>query len=603
MLERIVIDGFMRIAEADLDLRSHRIHSFTGPNEAGKSTLVESIAFCIRGLSPRVKYKHQFDELLFRGKKKGTIKLVMDGFDLTRNIKTGKLETTAPLDYHDLLVDIQLGREQFGRCAQEDLRQMMQKTFNVESTTKYIGERLEKKGITKPMVDRVIPLLKAGGFETASETARQRYLGKRGAWEQVTGETYGSNKAADWTPKDADQYKAVNAEELKQAQDAVTDASKKRSTADQHLGAMNKAAELQSAAEQLESIEDIETHLQSLLDVEKAYQDEIPSLRKKMETELAGVDAEIEKLNNDIQKAKMQAATLECPDCGAPLKLHTEGDKARLVKAEGVERREGVSLSALIEQLEDARALRYELVTARTNKIQKTEKNLLDASRDREAEQRKLEVAKAATTQKVTPADIEAAEKAVDDTTLAYENAKSHLAKLQSDDANFAGLATRKANADEIAHEAAQWSLASDLLSNKPDSIPSELVQRTVGPINNMLMQICSTWGQPPIVIDGSMGLMRGDGYRYNMLSESAKWRADVAVQLALAALGTLKLVAIDRFDVLEPSARGPMFDTLDWFSEKHPDVSIILTGTLKSKPDLGETIKSWWIENGEVSG
>lgn len=602
MLEQIQIDGFMRIAEADSDIRSHRIHAFTGANEAGKSSLLESIAFCIRGLSPRVKYKHQFDELLFRGKKKGSVKLVMDGFDITRNIKTGKLETTAPLDYHNLLVDIQLGREQFGLCAQEDLRQMMQKTFNIESTTKYIGERLEKKGITKSMVDRVIPLLKAGGFETASETARQRYLEKRGAWEQVTGETYGSNKAIDWEPKDADLYKPVNMEELKLAQEAVGVANKKRSEADQRLGAMNKAAELQSAAEQLESIEDIETHLQSLLDVEKAYQDVIPSLRKMMEAELTGVDAEIEKLNNDIQRAKMQAATLECPDCAAPLKLHTEGDKARLVKAEGIERREGVSLSALLEQLEDARALRHELVAARTAKIQKTERNLLDASRDREAEQRKLEVAKSASAAQVTAADIEAAEKAADEATIAYENAKSYLAKLQSDDANFTGLAVRKTKADEIANEAAQWSLASDLLSNKPDSIPSELVQRTVGPINNMLMQICSTWNQPPIVIDGSMGLMRGDGYRYNMLSESARWRADVAVQLALAALGTLKLVAIDRFDVLEPSARGPMFDMLEWFSEKHPDVTVLLTGTLKAKPELGDVIKCWWIENGEVT-
>ena len=601
MLERIVIDGFLRIAEADLDLTSHHIHAFSGDNEAGKSSLVEAIAFCIRGLSPRVRLKGQFDELLFRGKKKGTVSLVLDGFDLTRTIKTGKLETTAPLDYHDLLVDIQLGRAKYGLCDQKELRQMMQRTFGVESSTKYIGERLEKKGITPDMVARVLPLLKAGGFETASQTAHGRYLEKRGAWEQITGEKYGSNKSQDWKPADAGLYQTVDAEELQRARAAVTDGQKAVAQANQQLGALTKAAELQSDAEVLESIEDIETHLQSLIDVQTTYQDELPILRKKMEVELAEVDTEITKLSTDIDRAKMEAATLECPVCKAPLKLHAQGEKAHLLKAEGVDRRAGISLATLMDQLKDAKDLRADLVDTRTKKIKKVEQTLLEVTRDKEAEQAKLDKANAAKSVKVTPEDVIAAEQAADQATQAYESAKSAMAKLESDDANAKSLVTRKKQADELAHEAAQWALTADLLSNNADSIPSELVQRTVGPINAMLMKICSKWEQLPITIDASMGISRGDGCKYYLLSESAQWRSDVAVQLALAATGTLKLVAIDRFDVLQPSSRVAFFDMLEWFTDQHPDVSVILTGTLKSKPDLGDKIKSWWIQDGEV--
>jgi chromosome segregation ATPase len=603
MLERIVIDGFLRIAEADLDLTSHRIHAFTGDNEAGKSSLVEAIAFCYRGLSPRVRLKGQFDELLFRGKKKGSVQLAQDGFDLTRNIKTGKLETTAPLDYHDLLVDIQLGREQFGKADPKELRQMMSKTFGIESTTKYIGERLEKKGITTEMVTRILPLLKAGGFETACETAQQRYLERRGAWEAVTGEKYGSVKATDWKPADADQYRPVEPAQLEAARADVEDARHRVAQANQKVGALSHAVEVQDAAEQLESIEDIETHLQSLVEVENAYNDELITLRTKLTAELESVDAELTKLQADILQAKMAAASLECPGCGLPLKVHTEKDKVSLLKLEGAKRREGISLNTLMEQLEEAKSLRADLVDSRTKKIRKIESTLIEVQADKTKEKRKLEVAKSADgAEPVTPENVIAAQQAVETANKDYEHAKSALAKLQSDQQNHASLGERKTKADALSVEAAQWSLAADLLSNKPESIPSELVQRTCGPINATLMQICGRWKQLPIVVDGSMTLSRGDGCKYYMLSESAKWRADVAIQLALAALGSLKLVAIDRFDVLAPNARNALFDMLEWFSDKHPDVSVIVTGTLKSKPDLGDNIKSWWIENGEVS-
>lgn len=603
MLEQIQIDGFMRIAEADMDLRGHSIHAICGDNEAGKSSLVEAIAFCLRGLSPRVKLKGEFEDLLFRGKKKGQIKLVMDGFDLTRAIKTGKLETVAPLDYHELLVDIQLGREQFGKYDSVKLRQMLAKTFNIDSSSKYIGERLQKKGITEEMTGRILPLLKAGGFESACQTAIDRFAEKRGAWEAVTSEKYGSLKSQDWEPKDKDQYAEVSAEYLDTARVTATAANQAYADANRNLGSLQRAAEVLDSAEQLESIEDIQTHLQSLVDVEKAYQDELPVLRQSLASELEIVDREVGMLNNQIMQAKMAVATLECPGCAMPLKVHTEGGKALLVQAEDVERRDGPSLTALNEQLQESQDLKKTLTETRTAKIRQMEKNLLDAQSDKRKEEDKLSKARAAAeVSAVTPEDVTAADQAVTDAKLAMEQAKSALAKLESDKANFDGLATRKQRADAIAAEAAQWSLAADLLSNKAESIPSELVQRTVGPINRLLMEICGNWNQLPFVVDASMGVSRGDGHRYALLSESARWRMDSAIQLALAALGPLKLVALDRFDVLAVEWRGDFFDMLEWYASTYPEVTVITAGTLKSKPDLGESIKSWWVQDGEIS-
>jgi hypothetical protein len=97
------------------------------------------------------------------------------------------------------------------------------------------------------------------------------------------------------------------------------------------------------------------------------------------------------------------------------------------------------------------------------------------------------------------------------------------------------------------------------------------------------------------------MSVARGDGTPYNLLSESARWRADVTVQLALARLSALKLVIIDRFDVLEAAARPAFFDMLSAYAASNAQTSVIVMGTLKGKPADMPGIKFWWVEDGQI--
>jgi recombinational DNA repair ATPase RecF len=97
-LERLTIHNFLRLAELDVDLSTHPVHLFCGPNEAGKSTVAEAIRFAVLGDSPRVALKKNYERLVHSGAKKGSVSLMFGGAQVTRNVGTGQTESPIPLD-------------------------------------------------------------------------------------------------------------------------------------------------------------------------------------------------------------------------------------------------------------------------------------------------------------------------------------------------------------------------------------------------------------------------------------------------------------------------------------------------------------------------
>ena len=101
------------------------------------------------------------------------------------------------------------------------------------------------------------------------------------------------------------------------------------------------------------------------------------------------------------------------------------------------------------------------------------------------------------------------------------------------------------------------------------------------------------------MLINSDMGIMAG-GRPYALLSESEQWRADALIGAAIAELSGLRLLVLDRFDVLDVKGRE---DALYWLDGMALDGKIdtaLVFGTLKALPGgLPETICPVWIENG----
>jgi hypothetical protein len=94
------------------------------------------------------------------------------------------------------------------------------------------------------------------------------------------------------------------------------------------------------------------------------------------------------------------------------------------------------------------------------------------------------------------------------------------------------------------------------------------------------------------------MDIVRTDGVRYALLSESAKWRADAMLAEAIAHLGRVGNLILDRMDVLQVCDRGSV---LRWLAAIAADYeTIVVLATLKAPAKVNTPIiTSHWLEAG----
>ena len=211
-------------------------------------------------------------------------------------------------------------------------------------------------------------------------------------------------------------------------------------------------------------------------------------------------------------------------------------------------------------------------------------------------------------------AEIEAAEKILAETSPGETTAaEDRLVTLKADrKARAATLETmcaanRQAQAaDETTRKAADyhadvlaWLLIADALA--PDGIPAELLAAALDPINAHLLDFSNMAEWSDVLINCDMGIMAG-GRPYALLSESEQWRADALIGAAIAELSSLRLLVLDRFDVLDAKGREDALYWLDGMAADGVIDSAIVAGTLKTLPGgLPETIQGVWIEDGKA--
>jgi hypothetical protein len=103
----------------------------------------------------------------------------------------------------------------------------------------------------------------------------------------------------------------------------------------------------------------------------------------------------------------------------------------------------------------------------------------------------------------------------------------------------------------------------------------------------------------PRISIESDMTLTAG-GRPYALLPESEKWRADAMIAEAISNLSGIKLLVLDRVDVLDLAGRDDLLYWLDVLADTGQIETALLFATLKALPaSLPGTVSAVWIENG----
>jgi hypothetical protein len=519
-----------------------------GPNESSKSTLLESIRFALLGQPARgVSQKQNYKQMLTDGATEGFVQITFenDGKEYTcqRSIKTGE-GSTAMLNTLPETLKYALDAQQFPSLPQSERRRVLFHLMNIKSDAGAVEKILLGEGVSAEIATTCRSLLKSG-FDAAAQYATEQASQARGAWKQITGETYGDKKAETWQPETP---APPNDETLKFALDAVTKAKGARDEAQARLTLaqeysrqsarrgelQTKAATLSQCKAQLAVAQDNAVESAAAVDVARSH-------------------------------TKGHGGTFfNCPSCQEQL-VWDRG--AAYIADSGGE--PGPDTRVAVSLAEQSHAVALKMVAQQQTAVDNAQ-----------AAQAALEALGSVEAPAPAP-DLAAHHKAVADaeTVLRELNAK----RESSDSAK---VRVKQALA---AHSNVQmWKKATELLS--PDGIPAQMLARALKPVNDLLATYAIESQWEPVRIGNDMTLFYG-ARPYQFAAESAQWRVQAMVAACLAELSGSKVLLLDRMDVLEPALRG---DAIAWLLSLAMD-TVVVSATLKAPPKI-EGVRTVWM-------
>jgi hypothetical protein len=578
-INSLMADNFQRLNLLDVDMNVNTVHLFAGDNEAGKTSIQDAIRFVLLGETTRVGKTNIERKLLIRdGAKNGSVGIVIDNVLINRDIKTGKPQTEQMDNYVAQLpknLPYLLNAQQFATRKPDERRSFLFALTDTKIDRDNIARRMAVKGVSEACIERIKPNLR-NGFKSAHTEAVKLGTSARAEWKGLTGEVYGSVKAETWKPVLPEGFDPQ----------ALLDREAELIALNEQLASKNIAkggvvSKIDEAKKELDAHGDV-----GPFDA-KALTDKLERI-PLTESVLKAGETKKGMLNAQLANAR-ERVPVPCCECGALLRVQFSGSEVKVEPYEPMSEKDMQKLqAAIIQQAEDNSDAGKQL----------------DKMREGAAAMQRLEAIAQGGSSKFTNAEIKDMDAALDSLNSEIYDMDQNQAAINTVvvDLRTAANQVRDAKKTEARahalHESVQeWEKCYSVLA--PDGIPAEILADALKPVNDRLRSASMQTGWPQVSIDPAMEIM-ADGRRYSLLSESARWRADAAVADAIAHLSGLKLMLLDRIDVLDISNRHSL---MKWVHSIMGDYdSILLFGTLKALPKgLPPGMVAHWIENGEI--
>jgi hypothetical protein len=135
-----------------------------------------------------------------------------------------------------------------------------------------------------------------------------------------------------------------------------------------------------------------------------------------------------------------------------------------------------------------------------------------------------------------------------------------------------------------------------------PEGIPSQLIKDALDPVNERLAK-ASAFLFPcggPMRLSEDLQAYR-DKTPFPCLSKSARFRAGICFQYALASLTEAGLLMIDEADILDPLNRALLIEFLLEISQEFDTILVFATSD-EAKPSPVPEIQVWWLEEGRIA-
>ncbi len=563
-LTKITASNFLGIRSVDVDL-STPVTLFAGANGAGKSSLQEAVRMALIGESVRVGLKKDYGQIVRDGEKTGfaEVSTFADGvYSIVLPSGKGTCLSDSPA------LPFVLDAPRFAALAENERRAFLFGLMGLSASGSAVKERLLAKGCDEKKIEAITPILRAG-FDAACKEAQQRARDSKTEWRTITGETYGDKKAETWAAANAvfDPAAMTDLQQRLSATDAGLDA------ANQRMGALQ--ADYKRFVEAATTLEGLR---------EKAAR------YARIADKLNRDEAELKQWEQKVTALKVSAHSqnaLPCPDCGTMLVIKDGVLAHAAPMAKGTDED--------IARLPEYTKARDLLARA----VENGKRDLAEA----DTAAKSLADLESVTGEAPDDAEIQAARNHLGDLKAERSQIAAKLAEVQDAERKAKQAEDRTAKALAAHESVLEWTAIADALA--PDGIPGEMLSEAIQPFNARLKSACPhEW--PLVEIDGDMSIRcapAGDGKRhYALLSESEKWRADAMLAEAIAHLSGLKLLVLDRMDVLDIPARGQLIGWLDDLACAGELDTALVFGTLKGLPaGLPDTVAAHWIKEGVV--
>ena len=570
-IESIYVENFQGLRHANLTL-SAPITMVCGLNGAGKSSLKEAVGLAL-GEAARISLKKDWGKLVTEGEKKAQIIIGHDGVASSITLPNGKADRTDVVGQEYL--PFVLNPDAFAKLDDKARRALLFALTKSSGKPAVVVEKLAARGADAPKVEKIKPLL-LSGFNAAMEQAKTYTSESRGAWKALTGEVYGSDKAEGWMvtiPALAEGTPEVSQEDLAQAQAEHTKAVEEIGKGDQHLGGLRAKREASdNMAARKTEIEEVFLQL----------------FRRKTKLETTNTGLEEWKVKIAEAQQKLDAhsgeSSCDCPGCGVKLKVVGKG--IELFKGKTADLNKQAAAKLELQKANDA-----------YNLLLRTQTNDLKAVAEAEQAGRDLDAMVATVGEVVTDAMIQRVVDAIQGQRNVRDAATAKVEAMRERIDLITHAEKKAAQAAQHHEDVKAWTLIATALA--PDGIPGEILSGALKPINDGLAKLSTIAGWPAVSIASDMAITAA-GRLYTLLSESERWRCDALIGLAIAQASGLRLVVLDRFDVLITKARSQLMGLLLSLAKSNEIETAIICGSLKEKPTtLPAQFNAVWIENG----
>lgn len=580
-INRIQVDGILGIQSVDIKLTTP-ILLCAGQNGNGKSSLAESVRMAItRDHVREVTLKKNFDQLVREGEKAGGAMITIDdGSTFSFNMPAGVFEGAQISE----AMRISLYGQRFASMTPDERRTFLFTLTGCRATPELVRTRLTDHNCEAAKIEAVLPMLRTG-FPSACEFAAEKATQAKRDWRAQTGATYGAKIADKWKaekPAAPD----TNIESIKKA---LTATETEISSLNQDQGALTVKARQKADNERkrcelkakVESIDGVNENLERAVADLQEYEPKVVDMRQR-----ASGTARVGLVHDMARFIKDVSSDSHDPDYADKLVAQYENEHGKIEPAGNIDQEAKNSLPEYERGLE--------VMQNRVNNLRRDLKTALDAK-----------VAYDALDPDFDEVEADPIEK-LEGITGKLKLAQNRKVELQADIRTTEDTLRRIEQADKLTKAAAghhadvaAWSLIADALA--PDGIPGELLAEALKPINSTLQIAAEDTGWQTVKIATDMAITADDRI-YSLLSESEKWRVDAMLAQAISKISGLKVIMLDRCDVLDIPNRIALFTWLDELASDGRLETALLFATLKQMPTgMPETFSTVWIENGSI--